>query len=123
VGVIVVTMVVVVVVAMIVAAVVMAVTMILAVPVSFVEAPSLLVMVIMRMAPIGASVRRPVPTSGNPYVLAVSGAPISVDPGISFARGRGSSLITHWWRISADIHADLRKSRHCEHCCNRTCTH
>jgi hypothetical protein len=103
VGVIVVAMVV----ATIVPAVVMAVAMIVTVPVSFVEAPSFLVMVIVRMAPIGAGVRWPIPTSWNPYVASVSCAPIAVDPGESFARGRGTSLIAHWWRISADIDANL----------------
>jgi hypothetical protein len=107
VGVIVVTMVVVMVVATIVPVVVMAVAMIVTVPVSFVEAPSFLVMVIVWMAPIGAGVRRPVPTSWNPYVPSVSCAPIAVHPGESFARGRGTSLIAHWWRISANIDADL----------------
>jgi hypothetical protein len=87
--------------------VVMVIAMIVMVPVSFVELPSLLVMVIVRMAPIGAGVRRPVPTSGNPYVLSVSCAPIAIDPSVSFAGRRGTSFITHWWRISADIHADL----------------
>jgi hypothetical protein len=91
----------------IVVVVVMAIAMIVTVPVSFVEAPSFLVVVIVRMAPIGAGVRRPVPTSWNPYVLSVSCAPITVDPGVSFAGGRGTSLIAHWWRISANIDADL----------------
>ena len=100
--------------------VVVVIAMIIMVPVSFVEAPSLLVVVIVRMAPIGAGVRRPVPTSGNPYVLALSGAPITVDPSVAFAGWRGTSLIAHWWRISADINANLRKSRHCEHCYNGT---
>jgi hypothetical protein len=77
------------VVATIVVVVVMAIAVIIMVPVSFVEAPSLLVMVIMRMAPISAGVRRPVPTSWNPYVPSVS------------------SLIAHRWRISADIDANL----------------
>ena len=87
--------------------VVMVIAMIVTVPVSFVEAPSFLVMVIVRMAPIGAGVRRPVPTSWNPYIPSVSCAPIAVDPSVSFAGGRGTSLIAHWWRISADIDADL----------------
>jgi hypothetical protein len=95
------------VVATIVVVVVMAIAVIIMVPVSFVEAPSLLVMVIMRMAPISAGVRRPVPTSWNPYIPSVSCAPIAVDPGVSFAGGRGTSLIAHWWRISADIDANL----------------
>jgi hypothetical protein len=87
--------------------VVMVIAVIVTVPVSFVEAPSFLVMVIVRMAPIGASVRRPVPTSGNPYVLSVSGTPVAVDPGEAFARRRGASLIAQRGRISADIDADL----------------
>jgi hypothetical protein len=110
--------VVVMVVMVIVVMVVMVIAMIFAIPVSFVELPSLLVVVIVRMAPIGTGVRRPVPTSGDPYVLSIPGAPIAIDPGVSFAGGRRTSLIAHWWRGSADIEADLRKSRHCEHCCN-----
>jgi hypothetical protein len=103
--------------------VVMVIAMIVAVPVSFVEAPSFLVMVIVWMAPVGAGVRRPVPTSGNPDVLSVSCTPIAVDPSVAFAGGRGTPLIAHWGRCSADIDADLCKSRHREHGCNGTCTH
>jgi hypothetical protein len=92
---------------MIVVVVVVVIAMILMVPVSFVEAPSFLVMVIVWMAPIGAGVRRPVPTSGNPYILSALCAPIAVDPGVSFAGRWGASLIAQRWRGSADIDADL----------------
>jgi hypothetical protein len=92
---------------MIVMMIVVVIAMIVMVPVSFVDAPSFRVMVIVRMAPIGAGVRRPVPTSGNPYVLSFSCAPIAVNPGVSFAGRRGTSLIAQWWRGSADIDADL----------------
>jgi hypothetical protein len=91
----------------IVVVVVVVIAMILMVPVSFVQPPSLLVVVIVRIAPIGASVRRPVPTSGNPYVLSVSCTPIAADPGVSFAGRWGTCLIAQGWRGSADIDADL----------------
>ena len=91
----------------IVVVVVVVIAMILMVPVSFVQPPSLLVVVIVRIAPVGAGIRRPLPTSGNPYVLSVSCTPIAVDPGESFAGRRGTSLIAQRWRGSANIDADL----------------
>ena len=88
--------------------IVVVITMILAVPVAFMQVPAVLVVVVVRMATIRTSVRRAIPASGNPYISASVIAPVTVDPGIAFARHRRTTLITQGWRrLAADDDANL----------------
>src|ERR1035441_2792671 len=74
--------------------------------------PSVLVTVIVRMAPVGAGIRRMIPASRNPHVAAAIDTPVSVNPGESFTRRRGPARIADRRRRSAtDDNDDLRKRR------------
>jgi len=95
-------------------AVVLAVTVVLGmeivifvVPVSFVELPALLVVVIVRMIPVGSFVGRTVPASLNPAVVAAIGGPISIYPGVAGAGHWSTGLdAERWWRRS-DVNRNL----------------
>ena len=102
-------------------AVVVVVSMVVMVPVAFVEFPSLLIMVIVGMAPITSLVGWTIPASADPYVTTVIGAPIAVNPLIACAGGCGTPLVAQRWRCSADVDTDLTKSRGCECCGNQCC--
>lgn len=57
--------------------------MVFVIPVSFVELPALLVVIIVRVIPVGSFVGRTVPASLNPAVVVAIGGPISLDPGVA----------------------------------------
>jgi hypothetical protein len=94
-------------------AVVMVIAVVVAIPVAFMHLPAPLVVVVVRMAPIGASVRWPLPHARNPDIAAVALTPIAIDPDVAFCRNRRSYLIPDWWRRSADINLDLAECRDC----------
>jgi hypothetical protein len=98
--------------------VVMAVAMVFAVPVAFMYLPALLVMVVVRMAPVCAGVRRLLPTAGDPGIVAAACAPVPIDPSVAFSRHGRSYLIAdwRWWR--ADIDLDLAECRYCQGRCS-----
>lgn len=84
-----------------------AVFVVLVVPVAFVHLPALLVMIIVRMIPVGAFVRRTVPVSPDPVVVAAIGGPISFDPGVARARHRSTGFVAKWWRCGSDVDRNL----------------
>ncbi len=65
--------------------IVMVIAIILMVPVAVVYLPSLLVVVVVRMGPVGAGVRLLFPATLYPCVSSSVITPISPDPGVSFA--------------------------------------
>jgi hypothetical protein len=69
-----------VVVVVVVMAVVVMVAMIFVIPVAFVHLPSLPVVVVVGMGPIGAGVRWPLPDAGDPDVAVAVHSPIAIDP-------------------------------------------
>jgi hypothetical protein len=87
--------------------VVMVIAMIFMIPVAFVHPPSLLVVVIVRMAVVGAGVRRLLPASTNPYVPPVLIAPIALGPNVSISGSLSTNFIPQGWRRSANIDAYL----------------
>ena len=88
-------------------AVVVVSVVILVVPVAFVHLPALLVVVVMRVAPIGAGVRWPHPDSGHPDIAASAVAPVSLSPNETLARHGGPHLIAQRRRRTADVDVDL----------------
>ena len=91
----------------VVVAVAAAVVVVFVVPVSFVELPALLVVIIVRMIPVGSFVRRMVPASRNPAIMAAIGSPISLNPGVSGAGHWSAGLDAQgWWRRS-DVDRNL----------------
>jgi hypothetical protein len=87
--------------------VVVVIAMIFMIPVAFVHPPSLLVVVIVGMAIVGAGVGRLLPASTNPYVPTVLIAPIALGPNVSLSGSLRTNLIPQGWRVSADIDAYL----------------
>jgi hypothetical protein len=100
--------------AIVVAVVKAVIAMILAIPVALVVVPPIFVSVVVRMAPIGACIRRTLPPSGNPDIPAPVEAPISVDPEETGARRRPPALVPQRRRRAANHDANLRKRRSTE---------
>jgi len=82
-------------------------TVILVVPVSLMHRPSAVIVIVVRMAPVGARVWRPVPAACHPAVVIVHDAPVTVDPDKAVSRHWGADLIANrrWW--CSDINLDL----------------
>jgi len=91
--------------------VVMVVAVVLVVPVPFMDLPSLLVVVVVRMGPVGPGVGRPLPDAGDPDVASAAISPVTVDPGVAFSGHRRPCLIAQRWRRGADINVNLAKCR------------
>ena len=94
----------------IVVTVVVMIAMVFVIPVAFMHLPALLVVVIVRMAPVGTGVGWPLPDAGVPDIVAAAIPPITIDPGVAFSRHRRPYLIPHR-RGSAEIDADLAECR------------
>src|SRR3979411_2665955 len=86
------------------------VVMVLMIPVTFMHPPALLVMIVMRMAPITAHVGGLFPLPCHPTIAIPVRRPVPVDPGITRTGHLPSLLIALWWWRASDIHADLRRS-------------
>jgi hypothetical protein len=97
--------------------VVMVIAVVFAVPVPFMYLPALLVVVVVRMAPVCAGVGRLLPTAGDPDIAAAACAPVSIDPGVAFSRHLRSYLVADWRRWRADIDLDLAECRYCQGRC------
>jgi hypothetical protein len=91
--------------------VVMVIAVVLVVPVPFMDLPSLLVMVVVRMGPVGTSVGRPLPDAGNPDVASAAISPVTADPGVAFSGHRRPCLIAQRRGCGADINMNLAKCR------------
>jgi hypothetical protein len=93
----------------------MPVVVVFMVPVPFVQHPTFAIVVVMRMRPIRAFVRRPLPVPTHPSVPMPLRLPISLDPNEARTRRRPRLFINQRWRRSSNVHRNLRRSRHC-HC-------
>ena len=93
--------------------IVVVVAMVFAVPVALMNLPTLPVVVVVGMAPVGAGVGWPLPSAGDPDIVAAARAPVPIDPGEAFSRHDRSYLIADWWRWGADIDLDLAECRNC----------
>jgi hypothetical protein len=83
--------------------VVVAIIMIFMIPVAFVDLPALLIVIVVRMIPIGAFIRRLLPTSRNPFIVAAIRSPVAFDPAVTRARSFRPSLVTKRRRRTSDI--------------------
>lgn len=84
------------------------------VPVSFMHLPSTFVVIVVRVAPVGAWVWRPVPASWDPVVATAVDAPVTVDPDETVARYWRPDFIANWRGRSSDIDLNLAPRG----CCN-----
>jgi hypothetical protein len=100
----------------------MVIAVVIMIPVAFMYLPAALVVVIVRMGPVRASIRRALPDAGIPDITPAIVAPIAVNPGVALARhGRPDFIADGWWR-SADINMNLAKCRHCQGRCGEDTT-
>jgi hypothetical protein len=93
--------------------IVVVIAMVFAIPVALMYPPALLVVVVVGMAPVGAGVGWPLPSAGDPDIVAAARAPVPIDPGVAFFRHWRSHLIAERWRWRADIDLDLTECRDC----------
>jgi hypothetical protein len=96
---------------MIAVVIIMVIAVIVMIPVALMIVPTVLVVIVMRMTPVRASIRRPLPEARNPYIAIPTGRPVSVNPQKPFARRRRTPLVTQRRRSAANHNADLRKRR------------
>ncbi len=104
--------------AIVIVMIVVVVAMVLAIPVAFVHLPALLVVVVVRMAPVGAGVRRPLPNAWNPDIMIAANSPVAIDPSVAFSGQGRPDFIADGWRWGADIDLDLAECRDCQ---SRSC--
>ena len=97
--------------------IVVVIAMVFTVPMAFMNSPTFAVVVVVGMAPVGARVGWPLPSAGDPDIVAAARAPVSIDPGVAFFRHGRSYLIADRWRWRADIDLDLAECRNCQGRC------
>jgi hypothetical protein len=97
--------------------IVVVVAMVFVVPVSFVNLPTLLVVVVVGVGPVGAGVGWPLPSAGYPDVATTTRAPVPIGPGVAFSGHGRSHLIADCWRWGTDIDLNLTERRNCQDRC------
>jgi hypothetical protein len=97
--------------------VVVAIAMVVVVPMSFMNLPASLVVVVVGMAPVGAGIWWPLPSAGDPYVAGAVRVPITIGPHESLCRHRRPDLIAYRRRWSPDIDLNLAVCRNCQSRC------
>ena len=95
---------------------VMVIAMVFVVPVSFMNLPASLVVVVVGVAPVGAGIGRALPDSRDPDIAATAGSPIAVNPGVALSWHDRPYLVSHRWRC-AEIDLDLAECRGCQGGC------
>jgi len=87
------------------------VVVVLTVPVSLVQLPAFLVVIVVRVTPIGPFVGRMVPASLHPAIVAAVWRPVSFYPDEAWAGERPTLLVAdRRWRGS-DVHRNLSRAR------------
>src|SRR5258708_37792018 len=97
--------------AIVAAVTVVLVTGFLMAPMTFMQPPALLFMVIVRMAPVGALKRRLGPMTRDPRVVAALRCPVSLGPYVAGARRIRLPFIAGGRRARPNIDFNLRRSR------------
>jgi hypothetical protein len=87
------------------------VAVLITVPVTFMHLPTLLIVVIMWMAPLSALVRRTLPGAASPYVTAAFISPIAFLPNIALARHCRANFAAKWRWVATDVNPDLADCR------------
>ena len=80
------------------------------IPVSLVQLPAFFIVVVMRVAPVGALVGRTIPSSLDPAVVAAIGGPVSFYPGVARTGHRSAGLVAKWWRRGSDVDGNLGRA-------------
>jgi len=86
----------------------MTIAVIFVVPVAFMKLPSLLIVVVVRMTPICALVRRLFPSASNPSVMVALWGPIALNPDVAGTGCIASLFVTNWRRSASYVYRNLR---------------
>jgi hypothetical protein len=84
------------------------------IPVPVMHFPALLVVVVMRMAPICTLERWALPVSGYPAIVMTVGSPISTNPHKARTRRRATTLIAERRRRCSDVNRNLTERWNCQ---------
>jgi hypothetical protein len=95
------------------AVVVVVIAMVIVVPMAFMHLPATVIMVVVRMTPVGSRVGRPLPAPGDPDIPPTAWSPVAVDPGVAFSRHGWPYLIANGRRRRADVDLYLAECRNC----------
>jgi hypothetical protein len=85
----------------------MMVAMVFVIPVPLMIVPPVLIMVIVRMVPVGTLIGRTIPAPRHPNITATVDAPIAIDPCKTRTRRRRPAFIAQWRRRTANDDANL----------------
>jgi hypothetical protein len=86
-------------------------TVVFMLPVAFMDRPALLVVVVVRMAPVCALIGRPLPHSSSPLIPPAAPGPITLCPNIAGSWHRSLDLVSQRWWSTTNINAHLSKCR------------
>ena len=84
----------------------MVVAVIFMIPMALMVGPSTVIVVVVRVGPIGAGIRRSAPHSGDPDISAPVPVPISIDPRVTRTWHRRPYFVAERRRSNSDINAD-----------------
>ncbi len=87
--------------------IVAAIAMILVIPVAFVHLPALLVVIVVRMAPVTSLIGWPLPYTRPPDIPAAHIAPIPFSPHIAFTRHFRANFVAERRRGSTNVNSNL----------------
>jgi len=88
-------------------AVIMVGVVVFVVPVAFVHLPSLLVVVVVGMAPGGTGEGWTLPDADVPYISASIVTPVAFGPDKAHSRRRSTDFVAEGWRRASDVDVDL----------------
>ena len=93
------------------AMVVVVIAVILVVPVTLMDPPALGIVVVVRMTPVRACIRRSLPEARDPDIMSSPDCPVAVDPHIAIPWHRRTYFITDRWRGGTDDDRNLPEHR------------
>jgi hypothetical protein len=93
--------------------------MILMIPVPFMHLPTLTIVIIVRMVPIGPFIGRTIPAPCYPPIVMSMRGPVPVDPGVAWARFWPTLLEPVGRGRASNVHANLCRSRDGESSCEQ----
>jgi hypothetical protein len=89
------------------------IAMVFAIPMTFMHLPATLIMVVVRMTPVGSRVRRSLPDAGDPDISSAALSPVAIDPGVAISWDGRPCLIANGGRRRADVNLYLAECRNC----------
>ena len=89
------------------------IAMVFMVPMAFMHLPATVVVIVVRMTPVGSLIGRPLPDARDPDIPPAAWSPVAVDPNEAVSRHGRPYLIANGWRRRADVNLYLAECRSC----------